>query len=111
MNGEALVRGWDYPVAADDVSCCKACGGENLHLARVRVNQGGAICTIDESGPTESRGAPSGRGTSIGITVWCEDCPATHIIVFQFHKGTLLNGVTRGEDREAPDRGEEMWRD
>ena len=105
------VGGWDYEIDTEDKLTCPACGGEQIHLAHVRVNQGGGVVDISDRGPACATSRPSGRGTAIGVDVWCEDCPATHTLALQFHKGVTYMGMCRGPDRPDETKGDELWRD
>ena len=110
MNAKTATNVWDYSVSTDEVVTCPACGGEKMHPSKVRVNQGGQVMTTREGEYYRSVSKPSGRGTSIGVRFWCEECPAVHTFVLQFHKGRTFAGYIRDPDRIC-DEVEGLWRD
>ena len=90
---------------------CPACGGSYVHLGAVTVEQGPEVAIVRASGVTTGlREEPWGRGSTVRILAWCEECPATHAIVVAFHKGQTKRRLevvgSRGDDEPK----EELWR-
>lgn len=110
MGNPKAKAGWDFDLDKDTSVTC-ACGSNNCHPTLVRVNQGGKVTHVTRDRVGSELGPPSGRGTSIAIEFYCEDCPRIFLVVYQFHKGTTYTGRVPGAERkeEAPPR--EMWRD
>ena len=77
------------------------------------MNQGGRVDTIDKGGHRAGIAPPSGRGSSVAVHFYCEECPALFAAAFQFHKGGTYSSpvvVGAGVVGESPPGGE-LWRD
>lgn len=83
---------------------CHYCGGENLHILGVLIDQGGAVTKIDGSGTRLLRGPDldyvrdslprDPQGSTVHTVYECEACPAP--LSFSAQSDTFCKGkVTR----------------
>ena len=93
---------------------CPFCDFDCVHMQSVQVNRGGEITSIDRDGTRMAAGAPSGRGSCVEITFWCESGHKWRRTL-QFHKGTVFTSdelILSNEDGTGEeDIFNDLWRD
>ena len=91
---------------------CPICGFDCVHLENVRVNKGGQVVTLNHESLVVASTNPAGRGSLVGLTMWCES-GHKWIEHTQFHKGSLLRWQTPiFEDSTSVQKSAcDLWRD
>lgn len=82
-----------------------------LHITRVAVNMGGTIHIIDADGVKTIEGESTGVGVSVFTQYVDEGCPPTHYERHeQFHKGHVVERITRVEGLGITESRQDIWR-
>lgn len=91
----------------EKIVCCPICGSENVHIAKVLVNQDGHVTDVTKDGVREHKVRSNKRGSVVKILFWCEEGFPNHYFarVFEFHKGETF------EEIQVLDMDHELWRD
>lgn len=82
-----------------------------LHITRVAVNMGGTIHIIDADGVRTIEGKPTCAGVSV-FTQYVDEgeSPTYYERHEQFHKGHVVERITRVEDSDLTERRQDIWR-
>ncbi|MFH0982788.1 MAG: hypothetical protein V2A79_14790 [Planctomycetota bacterium] len=105
------------PISTDGTTevCCPECDSTYCHPVAVEVNPAGTYpgsLTVNHSGISLDKSKkPVGRGVTIELSFFCEECGGIFRVNFHFHKGTTWTTVTEVPASQVGQEPYVIWRD